>query len=163
MSQDKIEITCSFCQAVLRVDQDHAGKRLRCPSCNNISNIPGGPQQQEPPKQKPSMLEPAFDDRPASHAAPGSGGSGNSGGGGLLKIGSSGRGDVIGLVTGIGGIVGNFVCGCLSPLVIVVCAWGLFRSYKSPDGHLKSTAITTNVIALAIAAVRGLLFWTMGF
>jgi len=157
MSQDKIEITCSFCQAVLRVDQNHAGKRLRCPSCNNISNIPGG--QQEPTSGKASMLEPAFDDRPPSHASPAA----KDSGGGLLGIGSSVRGDVIGLVTGIGGIVGNFICGCLSPLVIVVCAWGLYRSYNSPAGHLKSTAITTNIIALAIAAVRGLLFWLMGF
>jgi hypothetical protein len=36
----KIEVTCGNCQSVLRVDGQHAGKQLRCPTCGSLCNIP---------------------------------------------------------------------------------------------------------------------------
>ena len=35
-----IEITCSNCQAILRVADEHAGKSARCPQCSTVMPIP---------------------------------------------------------------------------------------------------------------------------
>ena len=161
MSQDKIEIECAFCQSLLRVDISHAGKRLRCPSCNNISDIPGDRAERETtPKPAPTMLEPAFDDRPKP-ASPIGDDTGASTGP-TLQIGPRRNGDVIGLATGIGGIFGNFICPCASPIILLACGWGLYRAYRS-DGAMRSAAITTNIVAMVIAFVRAGFFWMFSF
>ena len=36
----KIEVTCSNCQSVMRVANEHEGKQLRCPTCGTLCNIP---------------------------------------------------------------------------------------------------------------------------
>ena len=36
-----IEFSCPHCQCLLRVADDNAGKRARCPQCNAINRIPG--------------------------------------------------------------------------------------------------------------------------
>lgn len=160
MSQDKIEIECSFCQSLLRVDISHAGKRLRCPSCNNISDIPGQRKTVPTPNPKPTVLEPAFDDRPRQAATSGFEGRATASPAGQNGKGISG--DVVGLATGIGGIVGTFICGCVSPAILLVCGWGLYRSFRS-NGMMRSAAITTNFIAMAIAAAKTCYMLMFGF
>ncbi len=36
----KIDLECTICRSVLRVDAEHAGKQLRCPNCGGITSIP---------------------------------------------------------------------------------------------------------------------------
>lgn len=36
----KIELTCPDCNSSIRVDDVHAGKQVRCPVCNCISQVP---------------------------------------------------------------------------------------------------------------------------
>lgn len=36
-----IDITCNGCQQMLRVADEHAGKKARCPKCGTINSVPG--------------------------------------------------------------------------------------------------------------------------
>lgn len=50
-----IELTCTGCAQTLRVGDDHAGKKARCPKCGTISTVPspGGPVAPEPAATSP--------------------------------------------------------------------------------------------------------------
>src|SRR5262249_49875235 len=36
-----ITLTCSSCTATLRVDEQQAGRRVRCPKCQEVITVPG--------------------------------------------------------------------------------------------------------------------------
>ena len=55
-----IEITCSNCQAILRVAEEHAGKSARCPQCSTVVPIPLTPL---PPEN-------SWQEQPTQHHSP---------------------------------------------------------------------------------------------
>ncbi len=66
-----IEMQCTGCGQTLRVGDDHAGKRARCPSCGTITQVPGSGMapapQYTPPAgipTKPVIPANPFADRP---------------------------------------------------------------------------------------------------
>jgi phage FluMu protein Com len=51
-----IEMRCTGCGQTLRVADEHAGKKARCPSCGTIAEVPspGSPVETAPPPAPPS-------------------------------------------------------------------------------------------------------------
>lgn len=39
-----IQVSCPGCQKSFRVKDDYAGKKIRCPACKGILDVPGGPE-----------------------------------------------------------------------------------------------------------------------
>ena len=58
-----IEISCSNCQAILRVADEHAGKSARCPQCSTVIPIPLTPLEDAPPAGS------TWQDQPTQYAA----------------------------------------------------------------------------------------------
>jgi hypothetical protein len=62
-----ITFNCS-CGKSLRVSDEHAGRRVKCPACNVIGFVPGGPEpefevvEKAPPRQAPSAKKQAVED-----------------------------------------------------------------------------------------------------
>ncbi len=154
----KIEITCSHCEAVLRVGSEHAGKQLRCPTCQNLLPIPSEPSiSAEVPVEpvQPSRFSGAMDDfpQPTPHYI-------------HPQVAESTSQLNISLVFGIAGIILNFGCSCLIPVFVVLNCIGIFWAIQSPSHPLRTAALITNGIALAIAAFQFLgvfAFLAMGF
>ena len=46
-----IEMQCTGCGQTLRVGDDHAGKKARCPACGTITQVPGGDMSPAPAPQ----------------------------------------------------------------------------------------------------------------
>ena len=74
-----IEMTCTGCRQTLRVADEHAGKKARCPACGTIAEVPrvGGETQPvaEPsnpfsPASQPASVGNPFSDRPEAIANP---------------------------------------------------------------------------------------------
>ena len=132
----KIEVTCQFCHSLLRVDEEHAGKQLRCPTCNNLSPIPQNSIDEKFKRPLDDFEEPQPEYiNPHPSAKPSQG--------------------VEPLIFGILGIVLNIGCGCLFPMWFVLNLFGLYMSIRS-DGKYRLAAIITNSIALAIGG-----FWIL--
>lgn len=67
-----IEFRCSTCGKLLRVGDDSAGKKSRCPECGNIQDIPGAVSS--PPGQPfPAGPYPHAGTTPPGHSSPASG------------------------------------------------------------------------------------------
>jgi len=60
-----IETTCSGCGQRLRVADEHAGKKARCPSCQTVNLVPG-PATAERDPYAPAPLPDAYSTAPAS-------------------------------------------------------------------------------------------------
>lgn len=43
-----IEFSCIKCQTTLRVQDEHRGKKARCPGCSEIQSVPGGSSEDSP-------------------------------------------------------------------------------------------------------------------
>ena len=165
MSADKLEVNCTFCGSILRVDSEHAGKRLRCPSCNNISDIPGQPNygtsesfsQTHGAGNRPHG-DAAFGDRPVYRSAPTHAPAGDRVFIGQLKS------DTSGFVVGLAGLLLNLMCplGCVSPLFVVANIWGLYKSLGSA-GNLRQAGIILNSLALGIGLLRSGVLFMFGF
>jgi hypothetical protein len=61
-----IELTCTGCSQTLRVGDDHAGKKARCPKCGTISTVPMATGF---PTPAPSAASPFDAGRPTEEAA----------------------------------------------------------------------------------------------
>ena len=64
-----IEVLCPSCQSTLRVDYEHAGKKARCPQCQQVVPIPAGstaPTADFPAMQAPGMAPPVNAQNPAN-------------------------------------------------------------------------------------------------
>lgn len=59
-----IEMNCTGCGQTLRVADEHAGKKARCPACGTIAEVPWGGADVQP------VAEPASPFSPASQPAP---------------------------------------------------------------------------------------------
>ena len=147
----KIEVPCSFCGSLLRVDSVHAGKQLRCPTCSNLSQIPGqsadaadvsesdvsqtdqaANRYQAPPADAEQALPIYLN---SNHGRP-----------------QENRGSSEGLIIGILGIVMSLGCSCLFPIWVILSLFGLYFSLK-PNANFRTAAIITNLIALAISGL----------
>jgi len=55
-----IEFRCSQCQRLLRLSDEYAGARARCPQCGNVQQVPDNqpPQPQQPPFGQQSTTPP---------------------------------------------------------------------------------------------------------
>lgn len=151
----KIEVSCSECQSVLRVSEEHRGKQLRCPVCEHLNPIPisGSSNSTATPSDAHATSpyddsadanfdysEPVFDPQNIQ--------------GGQATNQSSDLSTSI--VLGILGIVLNMSCGgCLFPILFFVNAYGLMLGYKSTSSA-RQTAIILNVIAMTISG-----FWIL--
>ena len=62
-----IEFTCQQCQNTLRVPDDSAGKKSRCPQCGNVQQIPlaSAPVSQPQPQHQPGFGSPQPHSPPA--------------------------------------------------------------------------------------------------
>lgn len=47
-----IVVTCESCSAQLRLDDQHAGKKIRCPKCQNVVAVPAAKQVEPPPSRR---------------------------------------------------------------------------------------------------------------
>ena len=135
----KIELTCPYCEAVLRVDAEHAGKQLRCPTCQSLVPIPtefnaGTTDQSE--YQQPSE---DFSSQP-TYINP------------QVNSASSSE-ETLSLTLGILGIIMNIGCGCLFPVWIILNLIGLFKGIAS-NGPMRTACIVTNGIGLGIAGLH---------
>jgi hypothetical protein len=134
----KIEVNCLHCQALLRVDAEHAGKQLRCPACNNLSPIPAMVQDNKfsQPLQDAEQPQPEYINSPAPAV-------------------SSPRIDA--LVFGILSILLNFGCGCLFPACLVLSLIGLYLTVTS-DCQYPRVSVAANVIGLLISFIWMMMF-----
>lgn len=150
----KIELTCSSCQSVLRVDAEHAGKQLRCPTCQGLTQIPAANTSTSASDSKPSKFNSPMQDwkEPANHypiQAP--------------VAASQSSGEVISLVFGIMGIFLNFGCGCLFPVWLVLNLYGLYLGYYA-NGNLRTAALILNAISIAVGLTMAFrLVLSLGF
>ncbi len=151
----KIELNCAFCSTVLRVDQEHSGKQVRCPSCQGLTRIPeitdaelatSGPGATRPASRYQAPMSDWKQPIP-DYATPFSPSSPN---------GRSSR-DIVSLVLGIGGIFLNVGCSCLFPVWLILNVYGLFMAVRS-KGPFRTAAMITNLVAMIIGLVMGLLF-----
>ena len=157
----KIEVTCAHCNSLLRVDAMHAGKQMRCPTCNNLSPIPEIDTSVEDETGfndeagggNASFRKAGFEDdrfsRPPADVEQPQPAFLNS----TMTAARSGSSEA--LVIGILGIVLNFGCGCLFPVWFVLNLFGLYLAIRHGDKY-KKAGIVTNVIALAISG-----FWLL--
>ncbi len=179
MSNDRIEIICPYCQSVLRVEAIHAGKKLRCPSCNSITLIPGNqvgtdppayrgksePDERTKPRQDPvqtatggyryySPQEPPTPEYSAVSRDPTANYTPT------YTIEFDGR-DSTSLALGIIGIVLNIFCSCMLPGIVIMNAIGLAKGYQS-RGPLRTAGMITNGISLGISLLWLLVFVAQG-
>jgi phage FluMu protein Com len=151
----KIEVTCAKCQSLLRVDEEHLGKMMRCPVCSEINTIStvsrseplageyGSYELFEPP---PSPFAPPMSDWTAGGAQPAN-----------RFEGRTNNPDGVSLMLGITGIILNCSCGCLFPVWLVLNGVGLYMALKS-NGPLRKAAIVTNTIAIIIGLIMVFVF-----
>ncbi len=179
MSNDKIEIICPYCQSVLRVEAIHAGKKLRCPSCNSITLIPGSqvgtdqpayrgnpePNDRPNPRQNPVQTAAGGNRYYAPQEPPAQEYSnlqrdrtGNYAP--TYNIEFDGR-DSTSLALGIIGIVLNIFCSCMLPGIVIMNAIGFAKGYQS-RGPLRTAGMITNGISLGISLLRLLVFVVRG-
>ena len=62
-----IELSCTDCGQTLRVGDEHAGKKARCPKCGSIATVPTAG---ESPAPAPSDASPFDTDKPAEPVNP---------------------------------------------------------------------------------------------
>lgn len=166
----KIELTCPHCESVLRVDDIHAGKQLRCPNCQNLTSIPAvsSTPSEEPstPSEEPTIGQIPSHEKPVEHSpysqpmedfaqAPPHY---------INPTGNFDKGsETNSLVLGIVGIFMNAFCcgGCGAPIWIVLNIVGLSMALKS-DGPMRTACIITNVLSLIIGSIRLLLLVAVG-
>ena len=134
----KIELTCSYCESVLRVDAIHAGKQLSCPTCQNLIPIPA--ESLEEPKfqsygpPRPEGGYPQYESRDDRHSS-----------------------DSTSLAIGILGMIFSFTCFCLFPVWILMNSYGMYLAFQM-QGRGRKAAIITNGIALAMES-----FWVLSY
>jgi len=140
----KIEIGCLQCQSVLRVEDEHRGKQLRCPVCKHLNPIPGNPAGAEaapnPPERAASPeyspINASFDSGPTSRSR-------------SSELSTS-------IILGIIGIVMNASCGgCLFSILFWVNLYGLIIAFNA-TGSSRQAAMILNGIALAMSG-----FWLL--
>lgn len=144
----KIELTCSSCQSVLRVDAVHAGKQLRCPTCQGLTHIPAVSKSTSASDSTPSKFNSPMQDwtdQVQLHV------------GQAPVAASQSSGEVISLVFGIMGIFLNLGCSCLFPVWLILNLYGLYLGYQS-DGNLRKAALIMNAISIAIGALMAFRF-----
>ncbi len=150
----KIELTCPSCQTVLRVDAEHAGKQLRCPTCQGLTQIPVASTSTSANDSTPSKYNSPMQDwkdpaDPYRIQSP--------------VPASQSSGEVISLVFGIMGIFLNFGCGCLFPVWLILNLYGLYLGYRS-NGNLRTAALILNAISIAVGVLMACwLVFSMGF
>ena len=66
----KIDLECTICRSVLRVDAEHAGKQLRCPNCGGITSIPYGTDPDLADEIESESVSAPESSRPAIPTAP---------------------------------------------------------------------------------------------
>ncbi|MFO0802415.1 MAG: hypothetical protein U0791_04740 [Gemmataceae bacterium] len=52
----KIKFACPMCSKTLATDEDRAGRRVRCPQCNNAVTVPEPPAEKPPEAAEPADL-----------------------------------------------------------------------------------------------------------
>ncbi len=74
-----IEMSCTGCGQTLRVADEHAGKKARCPACGTIAEVPwsgaevqpvAGPSNPFSPTSQPAPVGNPFADRPEKEVNP---------------------------------------------------------------------------------------------
>ena len=139
----KIEIGCSECQSILRVDEEHRGKQLRCPVCKHLNPIPGGFVDAEGTPHPPERNDSAGDYPPVSYDSSPTSQSRSS------ELSTS-------IILGIIGIVMNASCGgCLFPVLFLLNVYGLIIAFNATGGA-RQAAMILNGVALAMSG-----FWIL--
>ncbi len=161
-----IEIQCAGCGQRIRVGDEHAGKKARCPACGTISQVPSGiePTAPAPGVPSPAQVEPAKT-MPAAGGTPFAGTHGGAANPyaspGVSSVGwrlKPHRGGLI-LTLAILGLL----CGCM-PLGIVAWVMGavdlgqIKRGQMDPDGQtLTQVGMILGIVATTIG-VLGAIF-----
>ena len=166
-----IEMQCAGCGQRIRVGDEHAGKKARCPACGTISQVPSGidPTAPAPGVPSPATVDPAKTMQAKTMPAAGGTPFAAAHGGAANPYASPGvssvgwrlkphRGGLI-LTLGIAGLL----CGCM-PLGIVAWVMGatdlgqIKRGQMDPEGQtLTQVGMILGIVATAIG-VLGTLF-----
>ena len=165
-----IDLSCSSCQSVLRVAEEHAGKKVRCPNCGNLTLIPAQSTTQMPPSAatsdplsspfsapgnpaggpgmpQPGMQQPGVP--PQSHFHQAAGNPPYHGGHYTPPSDTDGLG-IAGIVIGSISILFALACPCVAPVLMIA---GCICAFTS-KGHLRTPAIIVNCIAMGLFVIR---------
>ncbi len=147
----KIEVNCSSCQSLLRVDAEHQGKQLRCPVCQQLSFIPGSEQPTASPDED-SFAAPLDNSPPESYPRSQFTRQRNQRAGGNPQSSALSTSLILGII----GIVLNMGCGgCLFPLLFLMNGYGLFLAITNP-GPMQQACLILNIIAMSFSG-----FWIL--
>ncbi|MFO0863335.1 MAG: hypothetical protein U0744_01510 [Gemmataceae bacterium] len=148
------QAACPACNAKINVPDNMAGKKAKCPKCQNVFVLPGG--------SAPAPIA-AADDMDFE-AAPARGGRGNGGGGdGPSQGGGSNGLAIAGMVLGIVGVVLVWI-PCIGQILAIVLGIvgaalsgiGLAQANKSGSG--KGMALTGLILSI-LAMLVAVLYW----
>ena len=151
-----IEISCSNCQAILRVADEHAGKSARCPQCSTVIPIPLTPLQESQSagtdwQDQPAQQNPTSGNNQYSTPAQGAGQAAMPG---MAARGTAAhRGPTI-LVLGIVGLVCCFFAAIPAIIMANEDLRKMDQGFMNPDGRsLTSAGKIIGIVALILNAL----------
>jgi predicted Zn finger-like uncharacterized protein len=147
------QAACPACNAKINVPDNMAGKKAKCPKCQNVFVLPGGAEAAAP-------VTLAAGDDMDFEAAPAGGGRN---GGGAPRSGGSNGLAIAGMVLGIVGVVLVWI-PCIGQILAIVLGIvgaalsgiGLAQANKSGNGKgMALTGLITSILAILVA----ILYW----
>jgi len=169
----KIEVTCSNCRSILRVDVIHAGKQVRCPACDYLTLIPDADGDQlAPESDRPSdfhgdnsVSQPEYEQPTSAPISPPSSSPIYTTGPNVEYPNPIYQGrppadgkDTIALVLGGLSIGSAFFCACFSAIITPALSITGFCLAVSSNGPSRGAAIVTNIIGMVLWILSSL-FW----